>query len=61
MAIEAMEGREEPPAESLRFARIYGDEFDVDEEMSGRNIADIAEQMSGNRPEEVYMKGRKIY
>ena len=61
MAVEAMEGREEPPAESLRFARIYGDEFEVDEKMSGKDIADIAEQMSGNRPQEVYMKGQKIY
>jgi len=61
MAVEAMEGREEPPSENLRFARIYGDEFEVDEGMSGRSIADIAEQMSGERPTEVYMKGQRIY
>ena len=61
MAVEAMEGREEPPSENLRFARIYGDEFKADEDMSGRQIADIAEQMSGNKPEEVYMKGQRIY
>ena len=24
MAVEAMEGREEPPTESIRYARIYG-------------------------------------
>ena len=24
MAVEAMEGRQEPPEESIRFARIYG-------------------------------------
>lgn len=28
MAVEAMEGREEPPMESLRFARIHMDEND---------------------------------
>ena len=61
MAVEAMEGREEPPSENLRFARIYGNEFEADEDMSGRQIADIAEQMSGNMPEEVYMKGQRIY
>ena len=26
MAVEAMEGREEPPKETMRFARIYGEE-----------------------------------
>ena len=64
MAVEAMEGREEPPSKSLRFARMAGEQsnqFQVPPGSSGEEIAAISELMTGNRPEEVYMNGAQIY
>jgi len=64
MAVEALEGRDEPPSKSLRFARMNGSEstqFNVPDGTSGEDIAAISEILTGNKPDSVYMNGRAIY
>jgi hypothetical protein len=64
MAVEALEGRDEPPSKSLRFARMNGGEstqFQVPDGTSGADIATISEILTGNKPDSVYMNGRAIY
>ena len=64
MAVEALEGRETAPKESLRFARCVGDvveganTFSVPDGTGREDIAAIAEQLSGIRPERVIINGR---
>jgi hypothetical protein len=60
MAVEALEGREEPPEESTRFAMMKGGDnsFEVPEDASREEIMRMSEEATGRRPEKVYMKGR---
>ena len=64
MAVEALEGREEPPGESLRFARLRPESsqsFTVPDGTSGEEIAQIAETLSGKPQDSVHMNGQQIY
>ncbi len=63
MAVEALEGHQEPPAEGRRFAGIHGDlpdenSFTVPDGTSKEDIAAIAERISGVKPEHVIINGR---
>ena len=59
MAVEALEGREEPPAESTRFAmmREKDNSFEVPEDASREEIMRMSEEMTGMKPQKVYMQG----
>ena len=59
MAVESLEGGEEP-RESKRFAGIQGKPFNVPDDASGEDIAEISRLMTGTKPEKVYMNGAQI-
>jgi len=64
MAVESLEDGAEQPRESLRFAGSMGEDlnkFIAPEGASGEEIAMMAQSMSGEKPEIVYMDGSRIY
>ena len=64
MAVESLEDGAEQPRESLRFAGSMGEDlnkFIAPEGASGEEIAMMAQSMSGEKPEIVYMNGSRIY
>ena len=64
MAVEALEGKDEAPRESTRFAMLHEQpeqsEFTVPEGTSGEDIAAISTILNGKKPESVYIEGRKV-
>ena len=64
MAVESLEDGAEQPRESMRFAGSMGEDlnkFIAPEGASGEEIAMMAQSMSGEKPEAVYMNGSRIY
>ena len=60
MAVEALEGREAPPEVSTRFAMMKGGDnsFEAPEDATREDIMRMSEEMTGIRPEKVYMQGQ---
>ena len=64
MAVESLEDGAEQPRESLRFAGSMGEDlnkFIAPEDARGEEIAMMAQSISGEKPEIVYMNGSRIY
>jgi len=64
MAVESLEDGAEQPRESMRFAGSMGEDlnkFIAPDGASGEEIAMMAQSMTGEKPQKVYMDGKRIY
>ena len=63
MAVESLEDGAEQPRESMRFAGSMGEDlnkFIAPDGASGEEIAMMAQSMTGEKPQKVYMDGKRI-